>query len=50
MTGAMSISVAMAVGIVGIVCAVVAIALGAVVKPGPIVAESVGDEKVVAAV
>jgi len=49
MTGAMSISVAMAVGIVGILCAVVAIALGVGVKPGPIVAESVGDDKVVAA-
>jgi MFS family permease len=41
--GALSIEVAMAVGIVGIVCAVVAIALAAVVKPGPIVAESAGD-------
>lgn len=41
--GALSIEVAMAVGIVGIVCAVVAIALAAAVKPGPIVAESAGD-------
>jgi MFS family permease len=49
-TGALSIEVATAVGIVGIVCAVVAIALGAVVKPGPIVAVSVDEEKVPAAV
>jgi len=49
MTGALSISVAVAIGIVGILCAVAAIALGIVVKPGPIVAESVGDDKVVAA-
>jgi MFS family permease len=49
MTGALSISVAVAIGIVGILCAVAAIALGIGVKPGPIVAESVGDDKVVAA-
>ena len=41
--GALSVQVAVAVGVVGIVCAVVAIALAAVVRPGPLVAESVGD-------
>jgi hypothetical protein len=38
--------VAVAVGIVGIACAAVAVALAAVVKPGPIIAESVEDAKV----
>jgi len=41
--GALSIEVAVAVGVVGIVCAVVGIALGIGVKPGPIVAESADD-------
>ncbi len=49
LTGALTITTAVAVGIVGIACAVVGILLGIVVKPGPIVAESVGDDKVVAA-
>lgn len=38
--GALAIEVAVAVGIVGVVCGLVAIALGIGVKPGPIVAES----------
>jgi MFS family permease len=42
--GALRIEVAVAVGIVGIVCAVVAIALAAAVRPGPIVAESAPAE------
>jgi MFS family permease len=37
------ISVAAAMGVVGIVCVVVAIALGLGVRPGPIVAEAIGD-------
>jgi MFS family permease len=45
-SGALAIEVAVAVGIVGIACAVVALALAAVVKPGPIIAESVEDGKV----
>jgi MFS family permease len=45
-SGALAIEVAVAVGIVGIACAVVAVALAAVVKPGPIIAESVEDAKV----
>ena len=47
--GALSIEVAMAVGIVGIVCAVVAIALAATVKPGPIVGESAEEQAVATA-
>jgi MFS family permease len=38
-TGAASISVAMAVGVVGIACAVVAVILAVIVRPGPLVAE-----------
>ena len=38
-TGAAAISVAMAVGVVGIACAVVAVLLAVVVRPGPLVAE-----------
>jgi MFS family permease len=45
-SGALAIEVAVAVGIVGVACAVVAVALAAVVKPGPIIAESVEDGKV----
>jgi MFS family permease len=41
--GIAGISVAAAMGIVGIVCVVVAVALGAGVRPGPIIAESAGD-------
>jgi MFS family permease len=41
--GALSIPVAAAVGVVGIACAVVGIALAAGVRRGPLVAESVGD-------
>lgn len=48
-TGALTIPVAMAVGIVGVACAVVGIALGAAVKPGPIVGESVDEAKAPAA-
>jgi len=48
-TGALSATEAVAVGIVGIACAVIAVLLAVIVPRGPIVAESVGDEKVVAA-
>lgn len=49
LTGALSVKEAVAVGIVGVACAVVAVVLAAVVPSGPIIAQSVGDEKVVAA-
>lgn len=47
--GVLAIEVAVAVGLVGVVCAVVAAALAIVVKPGPIVAESVDDPQVAVA-
>jgi sugar phosphate permease len=46
--GALSIQTAVAVGVVGIACAVVAVLLALVVKPGPLAAESEGADPVAA--
>jgi MFS family permease len=46
--GALSIQTAVAVGVVGIACAVVAVLLAIVVKPGPLAAESEGADPVAA--
>lgn len=47
--GALSIPVAVAVGVVGIACAVVAVIVAIVVRPGPILGESAAPEPVAAA-
>lgn len=44
--GALSIQTAVAIGVVGIACAVVALLLALVVKPGPLAAESEGADPV----